>query len=77
MSDDQQAHHKDETKTDLSPLALKSLERYLSEHLTGFNALYSLERFSGGQSNPTYKLMCNLGALVLRRRPFGELLKYH
>lgn len=60
---------------DLSAQTLDALERYLKANLLGFQELMNLERFSGGQSNPTYKLMCNMGALVLRRRPFGELLK--
>jgi aminoglycoside phosphotransferase (APT) family kinase protein len=33
------------------------------------------EKFSGGQSNPTYLLHSNNGKLVLRRKPSGVLLK--
>jgi len=34
----------------------------------------SLEKFSGGQSNPTYRLRTDRGDHVLRRKPFGQLL---
>lgn len=34
----------------------------------------ALEKFSGGQSNPTYRLTTNRGDYVLRRKPFGTLL---
>ena len=33
------------------------------------------EKFSGGQSNPTYRLTTNSGDYVLRRKPPGKLLK--
>ena len=39
-----------------------------------FAARRYLERFEGGQSNPTYKLVAESGAYVLRRKPRGELL---
>lgn len=34
----------------------------------------SLEKFAGGQSNPTYRLCTDKGDYVLRRKPFGALL---
>ena len=34
-----------------------------------------LEKFSTGQSNPTYKLICGEKAFVLRTKPPGKLLK--
>jgi len=71
----QRAIHVESTHVGISDLNLPHLEMYLSQHLEGFNQLISLERFSGGQSNPTYKVQCNSGFLVLRRRPFGTLLK--
>jgi hypothetical protein len=33
------------------------------------------EKFTGGQSNPTYVIYSNDGRFVLRRKPFGVLLK--
>nr|WP_157058348.1 phosphotransferase family protein [Altererythrobacter epoxidivorans] len=34
----------------------------------------SVEKFPGGQSNPTYRVDTSEGAMVLRRKPFGKLL---
>jgi aminoglycoside phosphotransferase (APT) family kinase protein len=50
------------------------LEQYLKRELTNFSSIDHIERFSGGQSNPTYKISTDIGYLVLRRRPFGPLL---
>ncbi|WP_454886701.1 phosphotransferase family protein [Sphingomonas oryzagri] len=36
--------------------------------------LRSVEKFPGGQSNPTYRVTTADGNLVLRRKPFGPLL---
>jgi len=36
--------------------------------------LRSVEKFPGGQSNPTYRIETSAGAFVLRRKPFGQLL---
>lgn len=54
---------------------LTSLSDYLAEHIEGFQGPISLEKFVGGQSNPTFKLTANNGVYVLRRQPPGELLK--
>ncbi|WP_375779429.1 phosphotransferase family protein [Bradyrhizobium sp. ma5] len=35
---------------------------------------FSVQKFSGGQSNPTYRLVGASRDLVLRRKPFGALL---
>lgn len=50
------------------------LERWLINGVAGFEALSSVEKFPGGQSNPTYRLDSRSGSYVLRRQPFGELL---
>ena len=51
------------------------LER-LAEHLGDrFGTLESAEKFSGGQSNPTFRLVTSEGEFVLRRQPPGKLLK--
>lgn len=48
---------------------------YLEQHIEGFKGPITLEKFDGGQSNPTYKLTSNTHVFVLRRQPFGNLLK--
>lgn len=60
-----------------SPLEAQSLARlseWLRENHPQFGTLRSVEKFVGGQSNPTYRLLCSAGSCVLRRRPFGHLL---
>jgi aminoglycoside phosphotransferase (APT) family kinase protein len=54
---------------------LRRLGSYLEAHLPGFRGLRTAQKFSDGQSNPTYKLRAESGAYVLRRKPPGELLK--
>ena len=51
------------------------LEGYLQRNVAGFGALDSIERFSDGQSNPTYKLTSAGRQFVLRAKPPGQLLK--
>lgn len=52
-----------------------TLARYLTAHVPGFEGLISIEKFAGGQSNPTFLLEATSGRYVLRRQPPGELLK--
>ena len=61
--------------TQETDINLTSLSDYLAEHIEGFQGPISLEKFAGGQSNPTFKLTANNGVYVLRRQPPGELLK--
>ena len=56
-------------------LDLHKLTAYLRHQIDGLQSIDTLKRFPGGQSNPTYRLETNLGPFVLRRRPYGELLK--
>ena len=58
-----------------SSLDAESLGNYLSSHIDSFEGLQSIEKFSGGQSNPTFLITANSGQYVLRRQPPGELLK--
>ncbi|KXJ56779.1 MAG: aminoglycoside phosphotransferase [Colwellia sp. Phe_37] len=58
-----------------SSIDIKALTIYLEQHLDGFQGPMSLEKFSGGQSNPTYKVLAQSGTYVLRRQPPGKLLK--
>ncbi len=48
---------------------------YLDKKIPDFGKLTEIEKFSGGQSNPTYKLTTCTGQYVLRAKPPGELLK--
>ena len=51
------------------------LGAYLTAHIDGFEGPISAEKFSGGQSNPTYRIRARSGDYVLRRKPPGNLLK--
>lgn len=50
------------------------LHDWLAGHIPGFRGPLVVERLSGGQSNPTYRLRCGSGDYVLRRKPDGKLL---
>lgn len=51
------------------------LTPYLEQQIVGFKGPITLDKFEGGQSNPTYKVEAASGTYVLRRQPFGNLLK--
>ena len=51
------------------------LAAYLETAIDGFRGPLTLEKFSGGQSNPTFLLRAASGDHVLRRQPPGVLLK--
>ena len=55
-------------------LPLERLAHYLAAHLPGFAGQLTAEKFSGGQSNPTYRLDTPQRSYVLRRKPPGVLL---
>jgi len=48
---------------------------YLERNVAGFSGPARMQKFSGGQSNPTFKLTAASGLYVLRRQPPGKLLK--
>jgi aminoglycoside phosphotransferase (APT) family kinase protein len=56
-------------------LELDTLGRYLETSIPGFRGLERAEKFTGGQSNPTFLLTADSGQYVLRRQPPGKLLK--
>ena len=56
-------------------LDIEALSDYLAAHIPGFTGPLSVEKFPGGQSNPTFKLSAGGEQYVLRRKPPGELLK--
>ena len=61
--------------SDVNTLDEKVLAEYLSQHMEGFEGPLKATKFSGGQSNPTFKIDTPSGSYVLRRQPPGKLLK--
>lgn len=59
----------------LESLDINRLGLYLESEIVDFKGLVSAEKFSGGQSNPTYLLNAASGQYVLRSKPPGDLLK--
>lgn len=57
-----------------SDLNENALSDWLSSVLGEKVGNLTIEKFSAGQSNPTYKLCVNQQDYVLRRKPFGKLL---
>lgn len=62
------------------PRSVESLDSdvlgpYLEAHVEGFNGLLKVEKFTDGQSNPTFRISAASGEYVLRRQPPGKLLK--
>ena len=53
----------------------QKLADYLQHQVSGFRGPLTAEKFSGGQSNPTFLIHAASGNYVLRRKPPGELLK--
>ena len=47
----------------------------MCRHVAGFRGPIEVEKFPGGQSNPTFRLVTPGGKYVLRRKPPGKLLK--
>lgn len=58
----------------MDALPLDRLEPWLGAQVAGFRGPLAVERFPGGQSNPSYRLTTGSGEYVLRRKPFGPLL---
>jgi aminoglycoside phosphotransferase (APT) family kinase protein len=50
------------------------LDAYLRGRLAGLSGDITVEKISGGQSNPTYLLHYDNAELVLRKRPPGDIL---
>jgi aminoglycoside phosphotransferase (APT) family kinase protein len=51
-----------------------SLERFLRSRLADVSGDFSLERISGGQSNPTFFATLGQRRMVVRKKPPGEVL---
>lgn len=56
-------------------LDTETVEAWAKENIPGFTGPVTATKFSGGQSNPTYRLDTPTGSYVLRRKPPGVLLK--
>lgn len=56
-------------------LDVAALRRWMEAEVPGFEGPLDAAKIPGGQSNPTYRLDAPSGRLVLRRKPFGDLLK--
>lgn len=67
-------NHSDATHG-ISTLDEAKLADYLQSHLSDFSGPLTATKFSGGQSNPTFKIEAQSGTYVLRKQPPGELLK--
>ncbi len=59
----------------LHTLDKPTLQAYLQQQIPEFGELLEIEKFSGGQSNPTYKLVTSGKTYVMRAKPPGTLLK--
>jgi aminoglycoside phosphotransferase (APT) family kinase protein len=57
-----------------SDLDLPALRNWFSAAIPSAGHLETVEKFAGGQSNPTYRVITSAGEYVLRRKPFGQLL---
>lgn len=58
----------------MSDLDEARLGNWLAANVPGFAGPFAVEKFPGGQSNPTYRIDAASGAYVLRRKPFGPIL---
>ncbi|MFT5521854.1 MAG: aminoglycoside phosphotransferase (APT) family kinase protein [Enterobacterales bacterium] len=61
--------------TTVTSFDIEKLTAYLESNVEGFVGPITLNKFPGGQSNPTYKVTAQSGLYVLRSQPAGKLLK--
>ncbi|HEV2598882.1 phosphotransferase [Sphingopyxis sp.] len=52
-----------------------ALQRWMAEHVEGYEGPLRIEQFKGGQSNPTFRISTPGRDYVMRRKPPGPLLK--
>lgn len=52
-----------------------ALHRWMQQHIEGYAGPLLVDQFKGGQSNPTYRLRTPGRSYVLRRKPFGAVIK--
>ena len=58
----------------MSDLDETALAQWVRGAVPGFSTIDRLDKFAGGQSNPTYRLEAGDTRYVLRRKPFGPIL---
>lgn len=56
-------------------LDLRALTAWMEANVAGFRGPLEIEKFSNGQSNPTYRITTASKDYVLRRKPAGLLVK--
>jgi aminoglycoside phosphotransferase (APT) family kinase protein len=61
-------------RADTSGIDVVSLDAYLRQHVADYAGPLTVERFPGGQSNPTFRLLTPWRSYVLRKKPAGQLL---
>jgi len=61
-------------KSSVKQLDTESLTAWMSANVNGFAGPLTVEKFPGGQSNPTYQVETPNTNYVLRRKPPGKLL---
>jgi aminoglycoside phosphotransferase (APT) family kinase protein len=59
-------------KTELN---MAGIEAWMRANVQGFSGPIRIEKFSGGQSNPTFRISAADREFVLRSRPTGDLLR--
>lgn len=59
----------------MTDLPTDKIQAYVNSNKVLSSEIQSIEKFGDGQSNPTYLLSTATKNYVLRRKPFGELLK--
>ncbi|RXZ64826.1 phosphotransferase family protein [Pelagerythrobacter rhizovicinus] len=59
---------------DIDRQAASRLEQWMARHIGDHEGPVAIERFPGGQSNPTFRLRSSRRDYVLRRKPPGALL---
>ena len=64
----------DKDAGDRQSLDAARLSTWLEANVPGFRGPLTIDRFKGGQSNPTYLLSSPSGDYVLRRKPAGDVL---
>ena len=58
-----------------APIDVAALDRFMVSEVAGFSGPLAVRQFTGGQSNPTYRLETPDALYVLRKKPPGPLLK--
>ena len=57
IGNEELSHRGATSRAEHDALPLGRLERWMRDHVAGFRGPLATERFEGGQSNPTYKLV--------------------